>query len=74
MDFGTGRIGKKERCPWTSGYVLDMNDRQRLRTKRREQGRSLRCSSTGTNNLHGAARKVVVLNINEKKSQRHMDV
>jgi hypothetical protein len=74
MNFGTDRVRQEECRTGTGRDVLDVNDRSGALTKCRKQRFCLDGSGFGSDDLHGAARKVVVLNVDDQERGSHRDL
>lgn len=71
MDLGSRSAGNKERCAEPLGDVLDVNERQCTLAESPEKTGRLAHRGVRAREFHGAAREVVVLEIDENKDRAH---
>jgi hypothetical protein len=71
VDLHAGGVRQEERRAGPRGDVLDVHDRARRLAKRCEQACCLRRRRLGADDLHGAPRKVVVLDVDDQQRGGH---
>ena len=71
MDLGSGSARNEERRPRSLGDVLDVNDRQSTLAERTEKVGRLSHCGVRAREFHGAAREIVVLEIDENEDRAH---